>query len=260
MLTKIGFIVCGAALCGTTYTLVQQQRQIRDLTKLVGEPVHEASKTGSAAAAPVALETRVRHLEAQLDAPARAGRVERRARPPQRVEAPAAPGAPMVVPAAAPPSSPGALMDLLESDDPVLRERFRAVLQEEQQNLFEERREQQQARQAERAHERVTRLAARVQLSEQQVNWLNDALDAERDQVSDAFAKAREDQNFPEARDKAAQIRAATDEQVKAQLKGDQFSAYQDMREEERRRFTGQRFPPPGDDQRPGAPKPASTN
>jgi hypothetical protein len=260
MLTKIGFVVCGAALCGTTYTLIQQQRQIRELTQLVGEPVREASNTGSAAAPPAALETRVRQLEAQLDGPARAGRVERRARALQRVEPPAAPGAPMVVPAAAPPSSPGALMDLLESDDPVLRERFRSVLQEEQQNLFEERREQQQARQAERSHERVTKLAARVQLSDQQVSWLNDALDAERDQVSDVFAKAREDQNFPEARDKVTQIRATTDEQVKAQLKGDQFSAYQDMREEDRRRFSGQRLQPPGDEQRPGSPRPASTN
>jgi hypothetical protein len=260
MLTKIGFILCGAALCGTTYTLIQQQRQIRELTQLVGEPAREAGSTASAAAPPVALVTRVRQLEAQLGGQRPPVRVERPARALRRYAPRAEAGAPMAGPAAAAPSSPGAVMDLLESDDPVLRERFRAVLQEEQQNLFEERREQQQARQAERSHERVKQLAARAQLSEQQLNWVNDTLDAEREQVSDVFAKAREDQNFPEARDKVRQIRAATDEQVKAQLKGDQFSAYQDMRDEDRRRFSGQPFQPPGGDRQPGAPNATSTN
>jgi len=260
MLTKIGFIVCGAALCGTTYTLIQQQRQIRELTQLVGEPAREASSSASAAAPPVALVTRVRQLEAQLGGQRPAARVDRPARAPRRDEPQAEAGAPRVAPAAKAPGSPGAVMDLLESDDPVLRERFRAVLQEEQQTLFEERREQQLTRQAERSHERVTQLAARAQLSEQQVSWMNDTLDAEREQVSDVFAKAREDQNFPEARDKVRQIRAATDEQVKAQLRGDQFSAYQDMREEDRRRFSGQPFQPSGGDRRPGAPNATSTN
>src|SRR3954470_16793038 len=119
MLTKIGFIVCGAALCGTTYTLIQQQRQIQELTQLVGEPAREASSTASAAAPPVALVTRVRQLEAQLGGQRPPVRIDRPVRAPRRDEPPAEAGAPKAAPTAAAPSSPGAVMDLLESDDPV---------------------------------------------------------------------------------------------------------------------------------------------
>jgi hypothetical protein len=76
-----------------------------------------------------------------------------------------------------------------------------------------------------------------VRLSDDQENALNDALDAEREKVSELFAQAREDQNFSDVRAKVRQLRDATDESVKTQLNGEQFSGYQEMRAEDRRRL-----------------------
>jgi hypothetical protein len=240
MLTKIGFSLCGVALCGTTYVLVQQHRQIQALTQLVGEPAPTAVADAQEPPHPAPLATRIRQLETQVGDLGQTVRVERRIRrePPEPRPASSAESPPPVAPA----NTERAVMALLDSENPQIRERLRNVVQEEQQRLQDERREQWQARAAERSRGRVSELAARVHLSDQQADWLNDTLDAERDQLSDLFAQAREDQNFAEMRSKSAQLRAATDASVKAQLKDDQFTAYSDMRAEDRRRFG----PPPG--------------
>jgi hypothetical protein len=244
MLTKIGFTLCGVALCGTTYALVQQHRQIQALTQLVGEPTGAAVADEREPSHPAGLVTRVRQLETQLGDLGQTVRVERRARrePPEARPASSAESPPAV----ALPNTERAVMALLDSENPQIHERLRAVVQEEQQRLSDERRDQWQARAAERSRGRVTELAARVGLSDKQTDWLNDTLDAEREQLSDLFAQAREDQNFADMRGKATQLRAATDASVKAQLKDDQFAAYTDMRAEDRRRLG----PPP---ERPGA-------
>jgi hypothetical protein len=244
MLTKIGFSLCGVALCGTTYVLVQQHRQIQALTQLVGETPGAAVAEEREAPQAAPLVTRIRELETQLGDLGQTVRIERRARrePPEPRPASSAESPPAV----APPNTERAVMALFDSENPQIRGRLRTVVQEEQQRLSDERREQRQARAAERSRGRVSELATRVGLSDQQADWLNDALDAEREQLSDLFAQAREDQNFADMRSKATQLRAATDASVKAQLKDDQFAGYSDMRAEDRRRFG----PPP---ERPGA-------
>ena len=253
MLTKIGFSLCGVALCGTTYVLVQQHRQIQALTRLVGEPAAATPAAEREPSPPAPLATRVRQLETQVGDLGQTVRGERRSRrepaePPEPRAASSASSPPV-----APPNTERAVMAVLDSENPQIRERLRSVVQEEQQRLSDERRDQWLSRAAERSHGRVSDLAARVHLSDQQTEWLNNTLDAEREQVSDLFAQAREDQNFAEARNKSTQLRAATDGSLKAQLKDDQFAAYSDMRAEDRRRFG----PPPGADN-PGTPAPAA--
>jgi hypothetical protein len=245
MLTKIGFSLCGVALCGTTYVLVQQHRQIQALTQLVGEPAPAAVADEQEPSHPAPLATRIRQLETQVTDLGQTVRIERRARrePPEPKE-PRPASSPESPPPVAPANTERAVMALLDSPNPQIRERLRSVVQEEQQRIQDERRDQWLSRAAERSHGRVNDLATRVHLSDQQAEWLNKTLDAEREQLSDLFAQAREDQNFAEMRSKSAQLRAATDASVKAQLKDDQLTAYSDMRAEDRRRFG----PPPGAD------------
>ncbi len=134
-------------------------------------------------------------------------------------------------------------MDAIESSDPVIRERFRALVQEEQNRIQDEQLEQRRVRADELSHERVSQLAEKVRLSPEQVEWLNTQLDTEREQAGDLFAQVRRaEAGFPEVRDKVRQLRAATDERVKAQLDREQLAAYEELRAEERRRFG----PPPG--------------
>jgi len=254
MLTKIGFTLCGVALCGTTYVLVQQQRQIQTLTRLVGEPAAAAPADEHEPSPPAPLATRIRQLETQVSELGQTVRVERKARrEPSEPREPRPASSAESPPPVAAPNTERAVMAVLDSENPQIRERLRSVVQEEQQRIQDERRDQWLSRAAERSHGRVSELATRVHLSDQQAEWLNNTLDAEREQLSDLFAQAREDQNFAEARSKSTQLRAATDGSVKAQLKDDQFAAYSDMRAEDRRRFG----PPPGADN-PGTPAPAA--
>lgn len=130
-----------------------------------------------------------------------------------------------------------AIMDLLESDNPVLQERLKEVIRLEQEQLVEERRERWQVRWIERTRKRLSQLAEQVGLSSEQEEWLSTAIEAERQQISEAFNEARRSGSFREARSEARQLRKATDEGAQAELQDkEQFEAYLEMREEDRSR------------------------
>jgi hypothetical protein len=258
MSTKVGFIVGALAALGITGVLIRQELRIRELSALVGQaPLASAEPSRvrsrhTALPAAGALDARVERLEGELDELRQALRIQQLVRAARPAE-PTLPGAKSAGSSAVeasegesgasgPARAETALMDALDSDSPQLRERFRALVQEEQERLSDERREQRETRLAERAHERIGALAAKVHLSDAQVALLEEALDTEREKVFDLFAQAREDLSFPEARAKARTLRAATDARLERELDPGQFAAYQEMREEERVRFG----PPPG--------------
>ena len=140
-----------------------------------------------------------------------------------------------------------AVMEALESYNPQIRDRLRAVVQEEQEQLREERMQQRRERWEERSRERLAALAQGASLSSDQHATLGEWLNRERDQITELFAQARRDFSFGEARDKAVEIREETDAQVRELLDEDQLTAYQAMRTEEvNRRFGfGRPRPPP---------------
>jgi hypothetical protein len=133
-----------------------------------------------------------------------------------------------------------AVMEALESYNPQIRDRLRAVIQEEQERLREQVRQERRERWDARARERLTELADQVHLSSHQLDSLNGWLSNERDQVFDVLRQARQDHSFAEAGEKVETIRRQTDEQARDLLDDAQFNAYQTMREEE----ISRRFPP----------------
>lgn len=131
-----------------------------------------------------------------------------------------------------------AVMEALESYNPQIRDRLRAVVQEEQERLREEAREERRERWDQRTEDRLAKLTDNVSLSPHQLSSLTEWLSLERDQITEVFRQARRDHSFGEAREKAQKFRNETNEEVKGLLDDDQFTAYQAMREEEdNRRF-----------------------
>ena len=131
------------------------------------------------------------------------------------------------------------VMEALESYNPEIRNRLKAVIQEEQDRIREETRQERRRRRDERAKEQLAKLAQDADLSPTQVTFLTDRLSLERDLISEIFREARADHSYGEASDKAQKIRAETDGEVQELLDDQQFTVYQAMREEEMNRRYG---------------------
>jgi len=183
-----------------------------------------------------ALESDLRLLRRELDQ----ARDEGLGRPPGAAHATAAPGKPAIgnlMPGAPEEETREAVIDALASPDPEVRQRLRAVLQEEHERMRDERFDEHMARSKARSMERLNRLASEASLSATQVREVAGFLDTESEQLRGIFREARRDHSFGEARDQAEQLRAQTDQQVKDVLEEEQFQAYQSMRAEEGERF-----------------------
>ena len=142
-----------------------------------------------------------------------------------------------------------AVMDLLESEDPVIQERIGEVVRRERERAFEERQTQMLVRMSERSRERVAMVAEEVALSVAQVEWINTALEEERERIFDLFAAARQEGEFREVGEEVRKLREETDQNAARELDADQLEAFREMREEERSPWGGRgrrpRPPPP---------------
>ncbi len=141
-------------------------------------------------------------------------------------------------------SQPGgrdALIEALDEGDPEVEDRIGALVKDQLDEQREQRWERRQERYEERSRERVDRLAESVGLDADQIETLNTALQAERQQVFTLFRAAREDHTWGEAREKADAIRAETDAVVSESLNATQMEGWQEMREEEQSRHRGGR-------------------
>lgn len=132
-----------------------------------------------------------------------------------------------------------ALIEALDEADPEIQDRIGALVQDQMEEQQEERRQRREQRFAERSAEAVAHLAEQVGLDARQVQTLNAALEAEREQTFALFRAAREDQTWGAAREKADAIRAQTDSDVAQTLDAEQLQAWQEMRDEEQERRRG---------------------
>lgn len=127
------------------------------------------------------------------------------------------------------------LQQMVESDDPEVRERFQELVRDELDSARSERWERRQQRRTERREARLEQLRADAGLRADQLGGLQLLLEDEDEQITDLFRAAREDGSFEEARDKIRELHAATDEEIAGLLDEDQYAAWQEMRDEGRR-------------------------
>jgi hypothetical protein len=124
------------------------------------------------------------------------------------------------------------ILEVLESYDPQVRDRLKAVIQEEQDRLRDERWEMRNQRWQERTEKQISEFSENAKLSAQQSAEISTLLTSEREQISALFQQARQDMSFGEARQKARDLRDENDAKAKEILDEDQITAFMEMREE----------------------------
>ncbi len=129
--------------------------------------------------------------------------------------------------------APDSILEVLDSDDPEVRDRLDAIVRDSLEAEREERWDRRRERIEQRTAERLDQLAQDSGLTDAQVDTLDVALANEREEIFALFRQAREDGSWADAREKAEAIRAATDERVAGQLDDGQREAWAAFREEE---------------------------
>jgi len=173
--------------------------------------------------------------------------------PPPAASSPSAP-VPKAPAAAAPTAAPrapvssdevarveSALLGLLESDRPELREKLRAVVQEQQETLEHEQRELRRERWISRAEERLAELSGSAALSAEQRQTILQIMLANRDQIADLMRSADTSEAFANARQTARRLREETDTRVRELLNPKQYEAFKQKFEDD-----DERRPPRG--------------
>jgi hypothetical protein len=186
------------------------------------------------------LDRELRALREQLDEqPAMAGAspaVERpgyavpqagAAPPPPPTAVPAVPAAPRVALAQSEIARvESAVLTLLEADRPELRAKLRAVVQEQQQTLEQEQREQRRERWITRQEARLLEIGSEVGLSAEQRKAMMTIMLGTRDQLTDMRQSAETPEAIAQTRAKMRELRAQSDAQIRELLKPEQYEAY----------------------------------
>ena len=216
---RILLALCGLVLVGLGYMVFAQQQQLerleRDITGLRAElEEHDDTSEPSYAAAPTARDQPVR-VPADPTAAAH---------PP---EPPPTPAVRVAVTEGDVARVETAVLRLLEEDHPELRAKLRSVVQEQQQTLEQEQREQRRERWITRREAVLAELGKEIGLSTEQRQEIMGIVLATRDQIADLRQSA---ETTPEAfavtRDKMLALREQAAAQVKALLKPEQYEAY----------------------------------
>ncbi len=140
---------------------------------------------------------------------------------------------------AARPDSELSVEDVLDSDDPEVRDKLRTVIAEEQEKLRDTRWTQRLERRKARTTERIREFADEHKLDAVQTEQLEELITKEVDVVGEIFRDARRDMNFEDAREMVGIVRGETDKEAEGILDGEALEAYQTMRAEEAERFGG---------------------
>ncbi len=119
-----------------------------------------------------------------------------------------------------------AVLSLLESDHPELREKLRAVVQEQQQSLEQAEREERRERWIARNEARLIELGTQAGVSVEQRQVLSDILLATRDQIADVRRSAETPEQIAAAREKVRALREQSDTQIRELLSAPQYEAF----------------------------------
>ncbi|MDH5672668.1 MAG: hypothetical protein OEZ06_10995 [Myxococcales bacterium] len=130
-----------------------------------------------------------------------------------------------------------ALLDVLSTEDPQVREGFRQLMREEQAVMRDELREQRKTRWEQRTGERLASFGSEHGLTQAQQDALFALLTAARDRSSELFRQAREGEEPPsrgQLREQMQALRREAENEAREVLDDKQFEAYQQMIQEER--------------------------
>jgi hypothetical protein len=149
------------------------------------------------------------------------------ASPPAPVAASAIPAAPRVALAQSEIARvESAVLTLLEADRPELRAKLRAVVQEQQQTLEQEQREQRRERWITRQEARLLEIGSEVGLSAEQRKAMMTIMLGTRDQLTDMRQSAETPEAIAQTRAKMRELRAQSEAQIRELLKPEQYEAY----------------------------------
>jgi hypothetical protein len=126
-----------------------------------------------------------------------------------------------------------AVLSLLEADRPELREKLRAVVQEQQQSLEQEQREERRERWVTRHQARLLELGNEVGLTPAQQESILHITLATRDQIRDVRQSADSPEAINVAREKSRALREQSEAQIRALMKPDQYEAYRQRFEDD---------------------------
>ncbi len=132
--------------------------------------------------------------------------------------------------------SDDSLMDKLEENDPEVRERFRAMVREEQEIMRAERRQERMTRWAETQNENLKELQEKAGLTDEQRESLEMYMEEERNTMSGLWQN-REAHSWKEMREKSIAARETTQQKASDLLDDDQLKAFNEMRDENTPRF-----------------------
>lgn len=121
-----------------------------------------------------------------------------------------------------------AVLDLLETDHPELREKLRAVVQEQQQSLEQAQREERRERWIARNEARLIELSTKAGITVEQREQLSNIILATRDQISDVRQAAQKPEEIAAARAKVRALRDQSDVQIRELLSAPQYEAFQE--------------------------------
>jgi hypothetical protein len=119
-----------------------------------------------------------------------------------------------------------AVLTLLEADRPELRAKLRSVVQEQQETLEQEQREQRRERWITRQEARLLEVGNEVGLSVDQRKAMMLIMLGTRDQLTDLRQSAQTPEAIAETRAKARALREQADAQIRELLKPEQYEAY----------------------------------
>lgn len=126
-----------------------------------------------------------------------------------------------------------AVLSLLEADRPELRDKLRAVVQEQQQSLEQEQREERRERWVARHQARLLELGNEVGLTPAQQESILHITLATRDQIRDVRQSADSPEAINAAREKSRALREQSEAQIRALMKPDQYEAYRQRFEDD---------------------------
>jgi len=133
------------------------------------------------------------------------------------------------------------VLEVLESEDPEVRERLRDVIDDELHARRERRREERRERKKAQAEQMVQDLVSGHGISTSQAESLRDLISDEHDQIRSFFEAARQDHSWGEARDKAQDLREENDAEASELLDEDAYNAWQEQRDAEIERHYGRK-------------------
>jgi len=119
-----------------------------------------------------------------------------------------------------------AVLSLLEADRPELREKLRAVVQEQHRTLEQEQREERRERWVARREARLLEVSNEIGLSADQRQAILHVMLATRDQIGDMMQSAQTPEAINASRTQARTLREQSETQIRGLLNASQYEAF----------------------------------